>query len=167
MVASIKVHESLVGKVKQGQRAAVRIDALRGQVIEGTVDSVGVVAESGGWRDPNLREYTVRVLLEVDAAALGIKPSMRCESTLFVERVEQALYVPVPAVFFEDRSSVVYVDAGTGKFERRVVQLGRRSDQEAEIRSGLEVGERVLLRQPTPGEIIESQSPTDGVASAQ
>lgn len=154
MIAAIKVHESHVGEIEEGQHASVRIDALRGRVIEGVVDSVGVVAESGGWRDPNLREYTVNVLLDIDnPQELGVKPSMRCEATLYVDRVENTLHVPVPAVFFEDHSTVVYTPHPSGKYERRIVQLGRRSDQEVEVVAGLDEGERVLLRQPSPGEI--------------
>src|SRR5690606_15347211 len=61
MIASVQVHESIAGRVRPGQPVAVSIDALGGQVVHGEVESVGVLAESGGWRDPNLREYSVRI----------------------------------------------------------------------------------------------------------
>lgn len=168
MVAAIKVHEAHVGRVEVGQPAAIRIDALRGQTINGTVDSVAVVAESGGWRDPNLREYTVNILLDIDdPQTMGVKPSMRCEATIFLEKVTDALHIPVQAVFFENRSTVVYAEHPSGKFERTPVKLGRRSDQNVEIVAGLDSGQRVLLREPTPGEILKDEdtavavSPTD------
>jgi hypothetical protein len=40
------------------------------------------------------------------------------------------------------------------KFTRVPVKLGRRSDTTAEILAGLTEGDQVLLREPTPGEII-------------
>lgn len=160
MIASIKVHESLVGRIKQGQSASVRIDAIRGQTFSGTVDSVGVVAESGGWRDPNLREYAVNILLDIDdPEELGIKPSMRGEATIYIDRVTDALHVPVQAVFFEDRETVVYAQASAGRYERTTVTLGRRSDQTVEILAGLDAGTMILLRQPAPGEVIEADKP--------
>ncbi len=172
MIAAIKVHESLVGRVEAGQKASIRIDALRGKMFDGVVDSVAVVAESGGWRDPNLREYTVNILIDIkDPQSMGIKPSMRCEATLFIERVLEALHVPVQAIHFENRAAVVYAQHPSGKYERTVVQLGRRSDQDVEIVAGLDAGRRVLLRDPTPGEIMAPEdaapvaSPSDRAAA--
>ncbi|MEM1423731.1 MAG: hypothetical protein AAGH64_06985, partial [Planctomycetota bacterium] len=162
MIASIKVHEAHVGRVSRGQSASVRVDALRGRMIEGTVDSVAVVAESGGWRDPNLREYTVNILLDVDnPQEMGIKPSMRCEATIALDNVTDAINVPVQAVFFEDRATVVYTKHPSGKFERTNVRLGRKSDQQVEILAGLSVGDDVLLREPNPNEVMQTAEATD------
>ena len=153
MVAQVKVHESLVGKIKPGQQARVRVDAARGTTFTGEVESVGVIAESGGWRDPNLREYEVKIALDLDNADHGLKPSMRAEGDLIVGRVEESLAVPLQAVFFEEGESFVYTPTGS-RFERTTVRVGQRSDSFAEILSGLAAGDRVLLREPTAGEIL-------------
>lgn len=47
MVASVQVHESLAGDVKPGMAATVKVDAVGGEIFQGTVDSIGVLAESG------------------------------------------------------------------------------------------------------------------------
>ncbi|MFN8745574.1 MAG: HlyD family secretion protein, partial [Phycisphaerales bacterium] len=51
MVASVRVPESMTARIRKGQQASVRIDALGGRALNGVVDSIGVIAESGGWRD--------------------------------------------------------------------------------------------------------------------
>ena len=60
------VGEALSGRIKEGQSAVIYSDSVPGTAIPGTVLGVSVLAESGGWRDPNRRDYTVRVLLDAD-----------------------------------------------------------------------------------------------------
>ncbi len=163
MVAKVNIHESLVGQVSKGQKARVRIDAARGRTFDGLVDSVGVIAESGGWRDPNLREYEVRILLDLGTRDHGLKPSMRCEAEVIVDRVEDAVTVPIQAVFQEGRVSYVFAPAGA-KYERVPVGVGRRSESVAEVVSGLQPGDRVLLREPEPGEIVAGDFDQEEVA---
>lgn len=164
MVASIKIHESLVGQVETGQRARVRIDAAQGRLFEGVVDSVGVIAQSGGWRDPNLREYEVRVLLDASGKAHGLKPSMRCEGELVVGRVEDVLAVPLQAVFFDGPTPYVYSSGETGVVRRVGVRPGRRSSTMVEIAGGLSSGDRVLLVEPASGSVAGDEIDTSALA---
>lgn len=151
MIAAVRVSESMAGKVRPGQSALVRVDAAGGQTFAGRVDSIGVMAETGGWRDPNLREYTVRIALQ--GTDTPLKPAMRCEATIILDKVTDALAVPVQGVFAEGPVHFVYTPRGSG-FERTPVKLGRRSETRAEILAGLDAGDAILLREPTAGEII-------------
>lgn len=154
MVAVVKVHESLAGRIRAGQGATVKVDMLSGRVFSGRVESIGVLAETGDrWRDPNRREYSVRIAVDHANSDGTLRPSMRCEAAITLGRVEGALAVPLQSVFAEDQLRYVYVPKGA-KFERRPVKVGRRSDNYAEILTGLEQGQRVLLREPGPGEIL-------------
>jgi len=164
MIASIKVHESLIGRIDAGQPSSVRIDAIRGESFKGTVDSVGVVAESGGWRDPNLREYTVKVVIDGDNANRDLKPSMRADAEIRLGRVEDVLTVPVQAVFRAGEVAYVYEKQGD-RYVRTPVRIGRRSTTEAEVVAGLEGGERVLLREPRPGEVIDRPFSPEALAA--
>lgn len=154
MVADVKVNEALAGRIRAGQTAVVVSDALSNVPINGTVVNVGVLAEGGGWRDPNRRDYTVRIALDA-GEELGLKPSMRCKATINVGAVDDALNVPIQAVARDGRLAYVWVAAGGG-VEARRVQLGRASEISIEIRDGLEPGEKVLLRDPRPEEVALS-----------
>lgn len=153
MVAAIKVHESLVGKVRPGQPARVKIDAVRDRIFPGTVESVGVVPEQGGWRDPNLREYSVKIALDMGEENPGLKPSMRCEGQIVLTAVEDALAAPIQSVFYEGKKTYVHVPVSGGKFAKREVRVGTRSNAYAEIVAGLDDGDSVLVRRPLPGEL--------------
>lgn len=153
MVASVRVHESLAGRIRPGLASNVQIEALGSKIVPGTVESIGVLAESGNWRDPNLREYTVRILLQPGDLATQLKPSMRSEATIVLDRVNEALTIPVQSVFSDGRLRFVYRPVGP-RFERVPIQLGRRSETQAEVLAGLSTGDRVLTRAPEAGEIL-------------
>jgi len=155
MVASVSVHESVAGRIRPGQPANVRINAVPNRTFSGTVREVGVLAESGGWRDPNLREYTVKVELNKGNPNGLLKPSMRCEGEIVLGRVEDALAVPVQAIFHDSGVSFVYQRTDSGRFLPTPIRVGRESSLYAEILAGLEQGAEVLLREPAPGEVIE------------
>jgi len=152
MTAEVKVSESLSGLIKPGQRAIITSDAVPDVALEGEVLSVGVLAESGGWRDPNRRDYTVKIKLS-DGNELGLKPSMRCKSEIYVGRVDDAIHVPIQAVFREGPAAYVYVPQGGG-FAQHQVHIGEGSGLHLEITNGLEEGDIVLLREPRTREIV-------------
>jgi multidrug efflux pump subunit AcrA (membrane-fusion protein) len=152
MVASVRVPESLAGRVRKGQTATIKVDALAGRTLRGTVESVGILAESGGWRDPNLREYTVKIKIDLEPG-VAVRPSMRCEAEIQLDRVTGTLAIPVQGVFSEGLVRFVHVPSGS-RYLRRPVLIGRRSDRFAEVRAGVAEGERVLVRKPEAREVL-------------
>lgn len=151
MVANLKVSEALSGRIKPEQTVTVFSDALPNQPVAGSVTTVSVLAASGGWRDPNRREYTVKTALNADPS-MGLKPAMRCKAEILLGRVEDAINVPVQAIFRQGPVAFVYVQEGTG-FAQRQVELGRASELLIEVKKGVEPGEKVLLREPKAFEI--------------
>ncbi|MSR44328.1 MAG: HlyD family efflux transporter periplasmic adaptor subunit [Phycisphaerales bacterium] len=168
MVAYLKVSEALSGRIKPDQEVTIFSDANPNTPIRGTVMNVSVLAESGGWRDPNRRDYKVRVLLD-DDGTLALKPSMRCKASILLGRVEDVLSIPVQAVFRTGAVSFVYVPDGVG-FSQRQVVVGRSSEMAVEVLSGIDIGDQVLLREPSVEEIavrlpLEVTNPKDDDAA--
>ncbi len=153
MVASVQVHESLAGDVKPGMAAMIKVDAVGGKTFQGTVDSIGVLAEAGGWRDPDRREYTVKIKLDAGDEIVALKPSMRCEARLTLGRVDDAIAIPVQGVFSDGPVRFTYTKSGS-RYERTPIRIGKRSDTYAEVLAGVTPGSTVLLRDPTPSEVL-------------
>jgi HlyD family secretion protein len=164
MVASVRVHESLTGRIRKGQPTTVKIDALGGRTVPGEVLSVGVIAESGGMRDPNLREYTVKIKLDMAAVPQALKPSMRCEAEILLDRVTDRLAIPIQSVFTDGMVRYVLTPEGN-RFRKTPVRLGRRSERLAEVSAGIAENTPVLLRAPMPGELIERPWEKDELAA--
>ena len=165
MMATVRVHEALAGRLRPGQPADVKIEAAGPEAFKGTVESIGVLAETGGWRDPNRREYSVRIALDFQNDAGVLKPSMRVEGEVMLGNVEDALSIPVQSVFTDGAMRYVYRPAGS-RFERVPVQIGRRSSVFAEVLGGLGSNDRVLLRAPDAGEVSTDPIPDDRLAAA-
>lgn len=166
MVAVVKIAESLVGRLKPESKAMVTIDAVQGAKFTGIVESIGIMAQSGGWRDPNVREYEVRIELDLSGQPHQLKPSMRCESRIVLNTVENVLAVPLQAVFSEGPHQFVY-KLQNGRYHQTPVQVGRRSDILAEVRSGLESGAEVILREPPAARVVKAVFESDKDQSAR
>lgn len=165
MVASVRVHESLAGRIRPGQTAGVKIDAAQGRVFQGKVSSISILAETGGWRDPNLREYTVKIALETTPEeAKLLKPAMRAEADIVLGNVNESLAVPIQAVFNDGPTRFVYVPSG-GQFKKVPVLVGQRSNTYAQILAGIDPGVSVLLREPSAGEIQSAEIPEAAITA--
>lgn len=165
MIALLKVSEALSGRIESGQEVVVYSDALPNVPLPATVQSVSVLAESGGWRDPNRRDYTVRVRIDADPG-LGLKPAMRCRGEIMLDRVEDSLWVPIQSVFREGPVAYVHVKGDRG-IEQRRIDLGRTGELQVEVVGDrLVEGDRVLLRRPDAEEIAV-RIPAEELAAAR
>ena len=133
MIANLKVSEALSGRIQKGQVTTVYSDSKPGVPITGQVQGVSVLAESGGWRDPNRRDYTVKVLLDADPS-MGLKPSMRCRGEIMLGEVKDAITVPIQSVFRKGRTAYVYLKV-SGGYAENPVTLGRASEMDVESAS--------------------------------
>lgn len=151
IIAKVRIHERLAGQVRTGQFARVKVEALGGAEFEGEVDSVGILAEQV-WRD-NRKEYTVRIALRRGEQMDRLKPTGGCEAEIRIATVEDALAVPLQAVFSDGPVRFVYSPRG-GKFVRVPIKQGKHSKSYIEVAAGLKEGQSVLIREPGPAEVV-------------
>lgn len=134
--AILNVPERELSKLKDGQLANVRIDALGKQNFEGVVDRVApqVDPQSGTFR------VTIK-LLNPDNL---LKPGMFARVDVRFDVSENTLLVARDAVLTQkDENSVFVVRDGLAM--RQNVQLGYASGGEVEIREGLGEGDQVVI----------------------
>ncbi|CAN5690438.1 HlyD family efflux transporter periplasmic adaptor subunit [soil metagenome] len=93
-----------------------------------------------------IEEQRVNVILEpTDTGGWpGLGDGFRVEARILVDRAEDVLRVPAGALFRLGGEWAVFVAEG-GRLRERVVEVGRRSQAEAEILSGLVEGDRVVI----------------------
>lgn len=93
----------------------------------------------------NIKGFKVEALIE-DAEG-RLKPGMSVSMNVPVGAAQQAVSVPVSAVFKESKQNIVYVRKG-GSTEKRKVTVGVNNLSFVEIKSGLDEGEEILLVEP-------------------
>ncbi len=152
MIAEVKVNESLSGKVKAGQRATIVADALPDLAFGAEIISVGVLAQTGDSRDPNRRDYIVKIRLDDFDRSLGLKPSMRCRADINIGRADDTIYVPIQSVFRQGPVTFAWVQKGKG-YTQTEISIGQASDLYVEITEGLDEGQIVLMREPEAKEV--------------
>jgi RND family efflux transporter MFP subunit len=144
MRVKVKIHESVVKKVRPGMPATMQVDALGGRMLHGTVRKIGTIAQSDGWRGAGVKQYETEVSIDDLPADAGLKPGMTAEVRILVTTVPDAVTVPIAAVTEYEGRKVVYV-AANDRVERREVTLGESNEQFAQILDGVQPGEAVAL----------------------
>ncbi len=134
-----EVDEADVDSLEESMTAIVRLDAFPDEGFDTYVERVGVVAQStatGGNAFP--------VRLPLRDTGRDILVGMRGSAEIATERIEDAVSVPIEAIFEEGDDSVVYVYRD-GRVERAPVVIGVYTETRVEILEGLEGDERVVI----------------------
>lgn len=130
--------------VSKGQSATVRVDAYNDRPLRGHVKSVATVA-SQDYYTSDVKVYQTWV--SIDEPLKGLKPGMSAEVTIHVEnKLERVLAVPVQAILGgpeQGNKREIFVMTDDGPQKRDII-VGLNNDKMAEIRDGLEEGDRVI-----------------------
>jgi multidrug resistance efflux pump len=142
MQVKVNIHESLVKKVKVGQKAEIRVDAFPSMVLRGTVKSVSQLADSNqSWLSGGAKTYPTVVTIDVMPED-ALRPGMNAEVKILVRTIPNALVVPVQCVVSHKGKHYTYVDSGAA-IVRREVTIGDTDQKLVEVLSGLKPGDLV------------------------
>ncbi|HET9960118.1 MAG TPA: efflux RND transporter periplasmic adaptor subunit [Polyangiaceae bacterium] len=131
------VYESELRFIKQGMSANLTLAAFPNREFKGKVVFLDPLL------DPQTR--TVKVRLTFPNPTGELRPEMFGDVVLF-GAAHEGLRVPPDAIIDSGIEKVVFVAVGAGKFEPRRVQVGNGDETFVEVVSGLEPGERVVVR---------------------
>jgi membrane fusion protein, heavy metal efflux system len=129
------IYERDFAGLKMGEEAQVTLDAYPDQRWPGRV---GVLSDAV---DPITRTLHLRVVLANPGGR--IKPAM-FGSIRVLRSSSTGILVPASAVIREGSEAHVFVSKGNGRFERRIVKLGRALDGSIEILSGINQGDSIV-----------------------
>lgn len=143
MMVVVRVHEAKTNKLRIGQPAVVEVEGLPGRRFTGKVTKIAVLADTQNrWLNPDLKEYETEITL--DPTDVPLKPGVTAHTEMLVETVEDALAVPVQAVYSKGGRRYVFRADGRNALPLEV-QLGAIGTEWAQITDGLSGGEQVLL----------------------
>jgi HlyD family secretion protein len=158
MIVQLDIHESLVKKVREGQRASIRLDALPGKELTGRVRSVSSVpSTSNQWMNPDLKVYPTEIELD-EILEDDLKPGMNAQAEILVADLTEVLSVPMQAIHQSGGRAFTYVNRG-GKPEVVPVELGLNNDRAVVVKSGLDEGEQVYLSLPPGAPALPAPEP--------
>ena len=147
----IPVPESYVRYIHIGDPVSVVVPSLNrsfpGKVTRFSVD---------------VKEDTRTMHTEVDVAnpQRVLLPGLYADATIRIEHKENALAVPLQAIDHNNDQAMVDLVGPSHKIEPRVIELGIQTATEAEVLSGLNEGDRVVVSDRSglkPGEEVHPQ----------
>ncbi|MGC2184268.1 MAG: efflux RND transporter periplasmic adaptor subunit [Terriglobales bacterium] len=147
---SARVEETERGRLALEQSVTAHMDAIADREFSGKIEKISTIATSdfsGGWPFP--RNFDLNIAL--DQADPRLKPGMTAQLTVVVDKIPNALTIPVQASFQKAGQTVAYVWSRS-RFRERVIELGRRSGDRVLVVKGLQPNDRVALSDPTAKE---------------
>lgn len=154
MVVKATVSEVDAAKVDSGQQVIVTLDAMPEKVYNGTVIKKGTLARK---KDYNSKINVFDVEVAISDHDEMFKPGMSASCKIIREKLENIVYVPLEAVFEKDGSTIVYLE----NKKQQKVELGRKSDMEIEVVSGLTGNETICLVDPQAGANLPGDKATE------
>lgn len=132
----LPIPEDDVRYIHMGDPIQVRVDAIgrsfTGKVVRFT-------------RSVNFETRTMETEIDVENQDLSIAPGMYANAQLALAQSNNVVTIPVEALVLRGNQNVVYVLGPDNRVHVRNVEVGLRGNRLAEIKSGVQPGERVIL----------------------
>lgn len=134
-----EVDEADAGRIAEGQRVTFRLDAHPDLLLTGRVTEVRRVVQRSS---PKLPLKVARLDVALDAVdPERMRPGMRLKGEVELERVKDAITIPLDALFATAKGPVVF---RASEPKPVPVTVGRRGGGKVEVLSGLSAGDEVL-----------------------
>jgi len=124
--------------VAEGQMVEIRLDAFPAQLLEGKI------ARLAPGVDETRSAAIYPAIVEFDRQGLAVRPGMGANLRIITQSAEDVLLAPKRAIRSVGRYQVAHVKVGQQTLEV-IVTTGLSNDEQVQILSGLEEGQRVVL----------------------
>lgn len=132
----MEVFEVNLGKIRLGQKLSVSVPAYPGELFSATVEYIAQVLDE--------KTRTVQVRCDLPNADGRLLPGMYATITVDSDPGDQAIVIPLTAIFTEGDADYVFVDLGDNHYKQRPVEIGLRLKDKAVVTGGLQAGEQLV-----------------------
>ncbi len=137
------VNEVDIQKIKNGQKVIMGLDAVPDKTLTGEVTSVANIGEQKKNSDSKVFE----VVIVISGTDSLLRPAMTTSNQIFVEKLNDALYIPLETVHAIDSLSFVFKKDGISTVLQQV-QLGLMNENEVVVNRGLSLENEIFLSMP-------------------
>ncbi|EDY17054.1 efflux transporter, RND family, MFP subunit [Chthoniobacter flavus Ellin428] len=142
LLVQTHINQVDVARLELSQPVKLRAESLKDLEMEATISFIAPVATITN----NVKGFDVQAMIEKPNPRL--RPGMTVNMTVPIARADDALSVPISAVFKGDgNKKIVYVRKGETT-EKREVKIGVTNIDHAQILQGVSEGEEILLVEP-------------------
>ena len=160
MELAAKVGELDRNNIKEGQLVDIRLDALPGSVLHGTVKSLGGMNQRRFWEADTFAKFDIVIALT--SRDTRLRPGLTARVVIHGDPRKGVLFVPRQAVMLKESKRVVYVKNGSN-FDQREVKILGENESRAAV-DGITAGTEIAMVDPTATQ--KSSAPASGPAPA-
>ncbi|OQX84973.1 MAG: hypothetical protein B6D63_03440 [Candidatus Latescibacteria bacterium 4484_7] len=133
------VDEIDVGKLEIGMKARIKVGALPGKSIMGTLERISLKAKE----ENSTRVFPVEISIDSVGTTI-LRAGYSANADIIVRKAEHVLGIPERVVYYRGDSTYVMVPGPGGSPKRAAVETGLSDAINVEIKSGLSEGDEVL-----------------------
>ena len=142
MIITAHMNQADVPRLKDGQQVDVEVEAVPGLKIKGTVERIAPQATIKN----NIKGFETQIRLKnIDPR---VRPGMTANMVIPLQSSQNAVAIPLAAVFSEENQRYAFVRRSDGQFEVRPLRIGVADFEYAEVLDGLQRGDVVSLFRP-------------------
>jgi len=133
--------EDTVTQLKNGDPTSIRLDSYPDSLIDAKIDYISFAPISG----QSSTVYEIRFNLPVDNKAQKFRLGMNGDATIFLNKSENALTIPLDALYDDNGQSYIYLKSDK-TLVRQNITTGIETDTDVEVLSGLEGNETIVIK---------------------
>ncbi|MGI6123161.1 MAG: efflux RND transporter periplasmic adaptor subunit [Acetivibrionales bacterium] len=133
---SISVTEQIINKIGKGDNIIISIPSAGQKNFVGKVNTISPAIDQ--------KSFTYNVLIDLPNKDNLIKPGMTAKASILTEKRENVILVPLDSVISKDNEKYVFVVENDQAVKKTVI-TGLTSNNQIEIRKGLECGELIVI----------------------
>jgi len=142
MIITAHMNQADVPRLKDGQQVDVEVEAVPGLKIKGTVERIAPQATIKN----NIKGFETQIRLKnIDPR---VRPGMTANMVIPLQSSQNAVAIPLAAVFSGENQRYAFVRRADGQFEVRPLRIGVADFEYAEVLDGLQRGDVVSLFRP-------------------
>ena len=144
MQVKAKINESRIALIESGMSATIRMDAFPGLELKGEVEEISAYPAPTSWYAASIKEY--ETIIKIFDPPPDLRPGLTAQVKIRVRKLDEAMQVPVQAIIEYGKKYYCVMHNKNGKgFKKREVTIGPTNDKFVVIKTGLDVGQVVVL----------------------
>ncbi|TRX71905.1 efflux RND transporter periplasmic adaptor subunit [Carboxylicivirga sp. M1479] len=149
MISKTFINEIDISRIKAGQKVTVGIDAFPEKQFNGEVISVANI----GQVIPNGDAKVFEVIVKINGTDKDLRPAMTTSNIISTAVLNEALFIPLEAMFTNDSLSFVFIEDGS-KYVKQIIKPGISNENHIQVMDGVEEGDILLLNKPTDADKV-------------
>ncbi len=134
----VGIPEKYVGDFKVGNTVTIRFDAFPGKAFPGKINYVSPEA------DPSVRTFLAEI--DINNGENILKAGIMGNGRILRKTFHDALMIPINAVIETQAGRIIFIAREDGSVEQRSIELGQSGETTVMVLSGLQSGEKVVVK---------------------